>query len=161
MVEVRSWARWPDPPAEAVWQAAISLDFLNITRDYDAFGCLFGVMNYAGFRPVAADRGLPDDASPDVHRVYGAQRAHDPKHSALWPTWISWSEISGIDWDDPAERADARLHEYVRDGNGGWAFRGKAAHSPQAFGAQGLPVPPAGSAPTIWPVGSTWTTDDV
>jgi len=29
------------------------------TRDYDAIGCLFGVMNFAGFKPVAAERGLP------------------------------------------------------------------------------------------------------
>jgi hypothetical protein len=27
--------------------------------DYAAFGCLFGVRNYAGFQPLAPDRGLP------------------------------------------------------------------------------------------------------
>ncbi|WP_287268142.1 hypothetical protein [Thermogemmatispora sp.] len=48
------------------WQAAISLDFLFHGRNYDAFGCLFGVQNYANFRPVAAEWGLPADVSPRV-----------------------------------------------------------------------------------------------
>ncbi len=48
-IEVRPWASWPDLPSEVPWEAAARLDCLNITRDYDAFGCLFGVMNFAGF----------------------------------------------------------------------------------------------------------------
>ncbi|MFL9684131.1 MULTISPECIES: hypothetical protein [Streptomyces] len=35
--------------------------------DYDAFGCLFGIKirNHAGFRPLAAGRGLPPE-TPDA-----------------------------------------------------------------------------------------------
>jgi hypothetical protein len=34
----------------------MNLRQLYDTRDYDSFGCLFGVMNFAGFEPVAAER---------------------------------------------------------------------------------------------------------
>ncbi|MFE4658356.1 hypothetical protein ACFRFJ_16955 [Streptomyces hydrogenans] len=33
---------------------------------YDAFGCFFGIRNHAGFRPLAASRGLPPEASDAV-----------------------------------------------------------------------------------------------
>lgn len=35
-------------------------------RNYDMFGCLFGIANYAHFRSLAHDRGLPADASNRV-----------------------------------------------------------------------------------------------
>ena len=44
----------------------MNLDQLYDTRDYDSFGCLFGVMNFAGFEPVAAERGLPEDVAPQT-----------------------------------------------------------------------------------------------
>src|SRR5450755_2279415 len=47
------------------WQAAIDLFWLY-EGQYDSFACLFGVRNYAGFRPLAQDRGLPFDISPEV-----------------------------------------------------------------------------------------------
>lgn len=37
----------------------MGIDQLYDARDYDSFGCLFGVTNFAGFEPVAAERGLP------------------------------------------------------------------------------------------------------
>lgn len=119
-VECRPWAGRCDEPQEIPWVAAARLDCLNITRDYDAFGCLFGVQNFVGLRPVAADRGLPADASQLVcaeHREMGAE--------AQWATWVSWAEIVAIDWDEPAERADARLHEYVQDRTVGGAMTGR------------------------------------
>jgi len=71
-IEVRPWATWPDLPSEIPWEAAARLDCLNVTPDYDAFGCLFGVMNFAGFRPVAADRGPPPTpATPCAGRTGG------------------------------------------------------------------------------------------
>jgi hypothetical protein len=46
------------------WEFAMSLDQIHDARDYDSFGCLFGVTNFAGFEPVAAERGLPGDVAP-------------------------------------------------------------------------------------------------
>jgi hypothetical protein len=155
-IEVRPWASWPDLPNELEWEATVRLDCLYVTPDYDAFGCLFGVMNYAGFRPVAADRGLPSDASEQTRRTF-----HDPHREGLWPTWIGWDEIQQVDWSEPAEHADARLHRYERNDTGQWVLRSKASWSREALEAQGVPVPPPGTAPNVWPDGSVWTKGDV
>lgn len=155
-IEVRPWASWPDLPHEIEWEAAVPLDCLYVTPDYDAFACLFGVMNYAGFRPVATDRGLPPDAAEQTRRLHD-----DPNSGALWPTWIGWNEIQQIDWNEPAEHADARLHRYERNDTGRWVFRYKGSWSREALEAQGVPVPPPGTAPTPWPDGSVWTKGDV
>jgi len=61
----------------------------------------------------------------------------------------------------PAVVADARLHEYHRDDDGRWRFHGKAAWSRAAFEARGVAVPPPGTPPEVWPVGSVWTKGDV
>jgi hypothetical protein len=42
-----------DGTLEEHWQAAINLFWLYEGSDYDAFGCFFGVRNYANFRPIA------------------------------------------------------------------------------------------------------------
>ncbi|CAM5516474.1 hypothetical protein [Streptomyces aurantiogriseus] len=121
-VECRATHRVLDPEDAGGWAAAIDLDLLYAGRSYDAFGCLFGVRNHAGFRPLAADRGLPDDVSAE------ARHAHDAwgrdAHSA---SWIGWAELSRVDWDEPAERVDERVHEYRRGADGGWILRGKAS----------------------------------
>jgi hypothetical protein len=124
LIEVRPWASWPDLPDEIEWEAAVRLDCLYVTRDYDAFGCLFGVMNYAGFRPVAADRGLPSDAADQTRRTF-----HDPDGRGLWPTWIGWQEIQQVDWSELAEHADGRLHRYERSDTGQRVLQGKASWS--------------------------------
>lgn len=156
-IEVRPWATWPDLPSEIEWEAAARLDCLYVNRDYDAFGCLFGVMNMAGFRPLAQERGLPADVSAQVRDEHTALGEHD----GLWPTWIGWSEILAIDWDEPAEHADARLHRYERQDDGPWRFTSKSAWSREAFEAQGIPAPPPGSDAPIWSEGSQWTRGDV
>ncbi|SDT81697.1 hypothetical protein SAMN05216371_6776 [Streptomyces sp. TLI_053] len=58
--------RAPQDDQEPVRHASHDLHSLGVGRDYDAFGCLFGVRNYANFRPLAAGRGLPADASAGV-----------------------------------------------------------------------------------------------
>ncbi|MFF3577850.1 hypothetical protein [Streptomyces mirabilis] len=44
------------------WVAALDIWPLYDETDYAAFGCLFGVRNYAGFQPLAPGRGLPVDS---------------------------------------------------------------------------------------------------
>ena len=60
---------WPKFNPEGSWVYAIALDLLYTGRSYDAFGCLFGVRNYAGFRPLAPDRGLPEDTTEETRRL--------------------------------------------------------------------------------------------
>ncbi|MGW3040735.1 hypothetical protein ACWC9T_11970 [Kitasatospora sp. NPDC001159] len=106
---------------KARWHAAIDLDLLYGGRSYDAFGCLFGVRNHAGFRPLAGDRGIPADVSSRTRQAY---QEWDPDgHS---PSWISWAELATVDWDEPAEAVDERVQEYKRTPEQGWVRAGKS-----------------------------------
>ncbi len=134
---------------EPTWHTAHNLSSLYGGRDYDAFGCLFGVRNYANFRPPAACRGLPADASATVSarfaqltEWYGADGFHGT-------TWITWAELRTVDWDEPAEKPDSRLHEYRQTSNG-LRMTGKAAWSPACAEAVGLD----GGDGREWPEGS-------
>lgn len=152
-IECRPVSRTCAPRAsEPGWEFAIDLGQLYDTRDYDSFGCLFGVTNLAGFEPVAAKRGLPDDLAPQTAEL-----------AARWtyfsPTWVSWAEIAAVDWGERAARPDARIHEYVRDEAGQWRFRGKAGQNPRFARLVGMSVQE--SAQTLWPDGSEWLDGDV
>ncbi|MFJ6370219.1 hypothetical protein ACIQK5_18855 [Streptomyces virginiae] len=103
------------------WHAAIDLDLLYGGRNYDVFGSLFGVRNYAGFRPLAEGRGLPPDVTTEVRDHY--ESAPDLFHSA---SWIGWDELSAVDWDEPALTHDARVHEYRYSPEHGWYASGKS-----------------------------------
>lgn len=122
---------------DAPWRPAIDLHLLYGGRDYDVFGCLFGVRNHAGFRPLAAGRGLPGDVSAEVRGEFVS--GEGLFHSA---TWIGWPEAAAADWEEPAERADARVHEYAPVPGGGWELAGKSF---QDTGGR--------------PVGAEWTRD--
>src|SRR6266567_5786555 len=56
---------------EENWQTAVDLFWLYDGQDTDAFGCFFGVRNYARFRPLARGRSLPLDVSPEIKRLTG------------------------------------------------------------------------------------------
>jgi hypothetical protein len=151
-VEIRPWAIGSNKP----WEPSILLGHLYDSRGYDAFGCLFGVINFANFRPIAGERGLPSDVSDHVRGVHAGEAGADCDSAGLWPTWIGWGEIQAVDWDEPAELADARLHKSVHDSDGQWVFSGKSAYVPEVLERDGVKVPPP-----PWPEGSTWTTPDV
>jgi hypothetical protein len=143
------------PPTHASrkgWEFAMDLDQLYDTRDYDAFGCLFGIMNFAGFEPVAAERGLPEDVAPQTAELAARWRYFSP-------TWVSWAEIAAVDWGERAPRPDARIHEYTRDEAGEWRLRGKAGQSPQFARLVGMS--PEEAAAARWPDGSEWLDGDV
>jgi hypothetical protein len=137
------------PDEDVPWTYAVDLDVLNTTRDYDAFGCLFGVANYAGFTPIAADRGLPADAAVQTCV------AHD-QAGAFATSWIGWSEVVAVDWDEPASRPDARIHEYLPDGDGGWRYEGKGAWSARLAKHLGIVGDKSGYGDTQWAEGTEW-----
>ncbi|MEU8543769.1 hypothetical protein AB0C52_27900 [Streptomyces sp. NPDC048717] len=94
----------------ADWQPAIDLALLYGGRSYDAFGCLFGVRNRAGFRPLAQERGLPPDVSAEVRSCY--EDDPDLYHSA---SWIGWEELAAVDWDEPAAVERMTRRQAVKD----------------------------------------------
>ncbi|YCK33865.1 hypothetical protein ACNF49_07115 [Actinomadura sp. ATCC 39365] len=94
-IECRTWTPGLDV-GETAWCAAISLKML-VGRDYEAFDCLFGVRSSGHWRPVAADRGLPRDASETTKAGLA-----EWGEAAFGVTWLNWDEVSAIDWDEPA-----------------------------------------------------------
>ncbi|WP_026412070.1 hypothetical protein [Actinomadura oligospora] len=92
------------------WRGVLELRDVYGGRSDPAFGCLFGVRERLGFRPVAGGRGLPLDASPQTRAA---------QHEGLsGHTWIGWQELAGIDWDEPSERPDSRVRHYRRRDDG-------------------------------------------
>lgn len=150
-IECRPVFEFPPDP-DVTWEYAIDLGHLFCGREYDAFACLFGVMNFAGFEPVAAERGLPEDIAPQTAEM-AAQRRY------LSPTWVSWAELAAVDWSEPATRPDARIHEYIRGEGGQWRLRGKAGQNPRFARLVGMS--PAQAAETRWPDGSEWLDGEV
>ena len=74
----------PDP--DVAWEYAIDLAQLTCSRNYDAFGCLFGVANYAGGRrpvPGRPPRTRPT-LSPDADRTpTRSASGHQPDQVAI------------------------------------------------------------------------------
>jgi hypothetical protein len=145
-IEVRTVPSSPDPAWDAIVDSGMLLD-----RSYDLFGCLFGVANYAHFRPIAPLRGIPDTAAD---RVMGEVQAWSS--GGLWPTWITLPEIHAMDLDEPALYADSRLWhepltatEPVR--NGTKSFGASAVMAPIGMVEEvGLGVLPVWAPDLVW-----------
>jgi hypothetical protein len=125
---------------------------LRVIGWYDLFGCLFGVRNYANYRPVAPDRGIPLDASDAVKQAVAQQQRWAGSDSLAFhsPTWISWSEIKRIDWAEEALEADSRLHRYQRTEDGTLVYEGKSSWSGRLVAATGISFEDALLNKWIW-----------
>ncbi|MFD7684295.1 hypothetical protein [Streptomyces sp. NPDC060187] len=114
------------------WVAAMDLWPLYDETSYTAFGCLFGVRNKAGFRPLAPGRGLPVDLSSGMRAQLGTGAEEDGLHGA---SWVSWAELAVIDLSEAAERvewtSDERAHPYEPVTVG--AVLGDETHWPHVF----------------------------
>lgn len=95
-IECRTWTRGLDV-GETAWCAAIPLGLLLAGREYAVFDCLFGVRSSGHWRPIAADRGLPQDAAETTKTELA-----EWGDAAFGVTWLTWDEVTAIDWDEPA-----------------------------------------------------------
>jgi hypothetical protein len=77
------------------------------------WGCLFGVRNYANFKPIVPERGIPDDSTDQIKTDF-ARAAED----SFSPTWVTWSEIKAIDWEEETDVEPYRVLTYVTLKNG-------------------------------------------
>lgn len=138
----------------ADWEYVADLDHLYASRDYDLFGCLFGVRNFAGFDPVAAGRGVPGDLSKR-----GAAEWDEWAPSSHDPTWVTWAELAAVDLDEPALHPDRRYHHYRRTPSGlirlGKFEDGRRLG--ELIAASGM-TPTEGDEP--WPDGTEWADGD-
>lgn len=92
------------------WTTAVNAGML-LDRNYDMFGCLFGVRNYTNFKPIANNRGVPDDVSKKVRKEIDDWAGDGHSHS-----YITYEEMKRINWEEEAEDYDGRIHEYNLDG---------------------------------------------
>lgn len=88
------------------WYEIINAGAL-LSHHNDLSGCLFGVDNTAGFRPLFADRGMPEDLSVNLGERFGSIQEH-----TFGASWATAEELAAIHWDELAERRDERVHEY-------------------------------------------------
>jgi hypothetical protein len=140
-----------------LWMAVVKVEPL-LNRNYDAFGCLFGVANFAHFQPIAAHRGIPFNASETVYRDF--VNAADDSEDDLFPTWITWSEIHAINWEEESVHPDSRLHQYRRNEQGEFVYETKAVWSSNIAQLIGRSLEDVTTQPPIWSEGQEWVTDD-
>lgn len=120
----------------AWWDSAIRINDI-VYRQYGMFASLFGVLNggekvtdIGRFRAIAPGRGRPPGASQFYVEEY------DSYGGGIGETWVLWSELAAIDWDEEGEqyieteppqrisvepgpgRRRERRGDYL---NGGWA----------------------------------------
>ncbi len=77
-------------------------------RSYGLFGFLAGVRNYSEAEPIAKERGVPSDLSPEVSESNESWDSDGHSHS-----WVSLKEL--LDFDYEKKFHDMRV---TRDGNG-------------------------------------------
>ncbi len=117
MIECRPGARlWGLDDEDSVWEVGIDLFLLNRGNAYDGLACLFGIRNYFGFRPLAEDRGFPDDASEGLRDEFAR---YGGPHDVHGTTWLTWAELETTDWQEAdasgtRTRAARRLEVYDR-----------------------------------------------
>jgi hypothetical protein len=86
------------------WDAAIRINnIVSASRNYAMYAGLFGVRNggrgeataFGRFRAIAPARGAP----PEPSRWYEEER-QKKGGGAVGETWVLWSELAAIDWDE-------------------------------------------------------------
>ena len=119
-VEIHGWiefrnAALDDFLEEVNWHGVVDVGYF-LPRNTNAFGCLFGVRNPSNFVPVAANRGVPADASEQV-------KADTKKQDWCFAhSWITWQELTLINWDESVLNAFVR--SYKKDEDGEWKGEG-------------------------------------
>ncbi len=106
---------------DGIWQAREDIGDI-VSRNYDMFGLLFGVRNYCGFAPIAANRYLPADVSSLVRSA-----CEGDYHSA---TYITAEELTAIDWTKRSAQLSERVTCY-RLVDGKEEYISKFSHSSQ------------------------------
>jgi hypothetical protein len=121
VTDIRGWIDFRYRSDDETWVSFAVLE--PFFGGYDAFGCLFGVRNYARFTPVAAARGLPADATDVERSNWEAALAGGSGHGA---TWVLAEELAAVNWDELGEGPDERVHHYRRDADGALRYVGKS-----------------------------------
>ena len=141
-VNIRGWIEFRDAAldeslGEVDWHGVVDVGHF-LPRNTNVFGCLFGIKNPSHFVPIAANRDVPADAS---EQVKADTREQD---WCFGHTWISWRELTQIDWDESVINAFVR--RYKKDENGEWKSDGGFIPGPPFEYIEGA----------SWQEGDTW-----
>lgn len=117
LIECRPGARlWGPDDEDSIWVEGIDLFLLNMGNAYDGLACLFGVRNSFGFRPLAEDRGFPDDASDELRRRVAGWGG---PHTVYGATWLTWAELDATDWHE-TDASGTRTRASAAGTDTGW-----------------------------------------
>jgi hypothetical protein len=167
---IHGWVECNMVPAEyqKTWSGIITIGML-INRDYDSFGCLFGVRNERNFAPLALDRGLPVDVSIEVreditdlpflevlnlpHSAIVEELASDPSNHA---SWISLPEIKAINLEDRALTVDRQVSKYWRNDDGSLTLVHRSFWDADFAQASGIDFNAIRQEGIRWAEGQSW-----
>lgn len=104
------------------WNPVIRIDDI-VGRNYDMFGLLFGVRNYANYDAIAENRGTPEYEewqlkNEDESKVLTQEDSEEWGVDGHSHTWMLYSEIEKIDWEKETNQVDERIHQYVKQKDG-------------------------------------------
>lgn len=119
--DITGWIETRDSDDEK-WIAVTPLFFPLANRNYGIFANLFGVRNGGVFRPIAPERGLPEDCSDEVRQAFEEANAAYPGE-IFGTTWITCGEIKAIDWEE--QGTTRKLNKYTKDPEGELIFTGE------------------------------------
>jgi hypothetical protein len=150
-VEIKSWLD------EEKWKGILQIWPL-IGRD-DMFGCLFGIENRVGFKPIAPDRGLPADISDEARKNFEEEHAKYPQ-APFGATWITWSEIKTINWDEEPEEPKYYLYTHYKGADEEIVGSSVGVCSSGEEAAQWLVLNAEALGTYGWKEGEMWEKDD-
>ena len=153
--DIEGWVEVRHPFLKDFWMPLIRIGPL-VERNYGMFGSLFWPDDGAWFRPLAAERGIPADASELVKDEFTTAHAASPQ-DILWPSWMTWQEIKAIDWEESTQEGKLWGYEYRKDARGEYRLVNTFAHSADSLSrvAQQLSTSPENLL-AGWGEGTQW-----
>lgn len=111
------------------WYSIIDVG-MALGGDYDVFGCLFGIRNYANFEPLFANRGFPNNFSHDFYKTESWKNV----------TWCTYQELLNVDLDEKGVLSHQRFElsngifglpeNEIQEGKRKYMTRGQALSHP-------------------------------
>ncbi|WP_203832421.1 hypothetical protein [Actinoplanes lobatus] len=147
-VEVRNpfhdpkWS-WSEP-----WTPCMNVSLLVRWPLYCAYGCLFGVRNYQDWKPIAPQRGLPEDVSQQVRNDFDEAAAIDGAVGG--ETWVGWDELKDLDMSVTAPVSGVLIQTWSDGCGTEWTVHDTW---PEKVGRSPLGPSPVGAPFGKWQVG--------
>jgi hypothetical protein len=94
--DIHGWVEICWNPEDDEWSGVIRVPML-VERNRRFWRWMF--QRWGDFPSVAADRGIPDNASYDVKAEFESWKPYVDTADCHSMTWATWAEIEAVDWD--------------------------------------------------------------